>query len=98
VQTCSKCHALSPDTAYQCENCQADLSQYSTQAVTLQRFQDNPRVLHVILNVHDDCCHACLEMQGAYPKDQAPRLPIQGCSHSDGCRCFYQPVLGDIYP
>jgi hypothetical protein len=25
-------------------------------------------------------------------------LPVEGCSHALGCRCFYQPVLDEIYP
>jgi hypothetical protein len=98
VQTCSKCNALSPDAALTCLNCDADLMEYSTRAVVLKRFRDNPRVRHIILAVHDDCCHTCLDMQGAYAKDEVPSLPVEGCSHPDGCRCFYQPELNDIYP
>jgi hypothetical protein len=98
VQTCSKCNALSHDAAIECHNCKADLGEFSTSAVALKRFQVNSRVRHIILNVHDDCCHVCLEMQGAYPKDKAPSLPTLGCTNPEGCRCFYQPVLGDIYP
>jgi hypothetical protein len=98
VQTCSVCNALSPDTATHCANCQADLTELSSAAVALKRFQANPRVRHVILQVMDNCCPTCAAAQGAYPKDQAPRLPVEGCSHELGCRCFYQPELSDIYP
>jgi hypothetical protein len=98
VQTCSVCNAQSPDTATLCENCQADLTRLSLTSVALKRFQDNPRVQHVILSVMDGACPACKELQGAHPKDQAPRLPVEGCSHELGCRCFYQPVLSEIYP
>lgn len=98
MQTCSKCNGLSTDSVTICDNCGADLLVFSTHAVTLQRFRDNPRVRHVILSVHDDCCNVCLEMQGAYSKEEAPSLPVEGCSHQHGCRCFYQPELGDIYP
>jgi hypothetical protein len=27
-----------------------------------------------------------------------PELPVRGCSHKNGCRCFYEPFLTDIYP
>ena len=66
--------------------------------MTLKRFQENPRVLYVRLTVAQDCCPACRQVEGAYPKDQAPKLPVDGCSHGLGCRCFYQPFLDDIYP
>ncbi len=98
MQSCTVCNALSPDTALECVNCHSDLRQFSSTAVALKRFESNPRVRAVILEVHDDGCPACQQYQGSYPKDQAPHLPIEGCSHTDGCRCFYQPVLADIYP
>jgi hypothetical protein len=98
VQTCSRCHSQSPDSASQCSNCQADLHELSTTAVALKRMQANPRVSIVHVAVTYDCCPACRNAEGAYPKDQAPRLPVEGCSHALGCRCFYQPVLTEIYP
>ncbi len=98
MQSCTKCNALSPDTEIYCVNCQADLRQFSATAVALKRFQENPRVRLVIFQAHDDACPACRQYQGSYQKDQAPHLPVEGCSHPDGCRCFYQPVLADIYP
>jgi hypothetical protein len=45
-----------------------------------------------------DACPACLEAAHTYDKDSAPRLPVEGCSHGLGCRCFYQPYLDEIYP
>ncbi len=98
MQNCSVCNALSPDEATHCANCQADLSELSQTAVALKRLQGNPRVQHVILSVMEDGCPACSELQGAYSKDQVPHLPVEGCSHQLGCRCFYQPVLSEIYP
>jgi hypothetical protein len=98
VQICSKCNHQWPDSTILCENCQADLREDSVRAAALKRLQGNPRVNHVILQVADNACPVCYQMQGAYPKDNAPRLPIEGCSHAHGCRCFYQPELNDIYP
>jgi hypothetical protein len=70
----------------------------SETAVALQKFQANSRVQYVRIAVNQDCCPACQAAQGAYPKDQVPTLPIPGCSHALGCRCFYQPFLDDLYP
>jgi hypothetical protein len=98
VQTCSKCAQQSPDTATNCINCQADLSEWSERAVAYKRFMENPRVSYVRVVVYDDCCPACREMKGAYTKEDVPNLPIEGCSHKHGCRCFYQPFLEEIYP
>ena len=64
----------------------------------LKRFRENPRVLYVRIAVAGDCCPACREVQGAYPKDTVPHLPVEGCCHQNGCRCFYQPFLDEIYP
>lgn len=98
MQTCSLCHALSPDQAKHCRNCQADLRQFSTTTVALKRFQENPRVGSVKILTNDCACSYCYEQLGTYSKDRVPRLPHTGCSHPNGCRCFYVPVLTEIYP
>ena len=98
MQNCSLCNAQSSDSASQCSNCQADLKIYSKTSVALQRMQANPRVESLILSVAADACPACQKLQGSYAKEIAPALPVQGCSHANGCRCFYQPVLSEIYP
>jgi hypothetical protein len=98
VQTCSLCHALSPNQARHCTNCQADLSEHSTHAQTLRNFRGNPRVEAVKILTNDEACSYCYEQLGTYPKERVPGLPHLGCSHNNGCRCFYVPVLNDIYP
>jgi hypothetical protein len=98
VQTCSKCQTQAPDSARFCAGCQADLNEWSETAVALKRFQNNPRVEYVLVAVASDCCPACREAQGAYAKNETPRLPVEGCSHEHGCRCFYEPFLVEIYP
>ncbi len=98
MQTCSKCNALSPDEAKNCVNCGANLSEFSTTAVARQRFQINPRVNSVRIIVMHNACPACKEIEGTYQKDALPTLPVEGCSHARGCRCFYQPNLEVIYP
>lgn len=98
MQTCSKCHTQSPDSTKNCIQCGADLSEASETAVALKQLQANPRVIYVRISVAGDCCPACRQAEGAYAKDSAPKLPIEGCSHALGCRCFYQPVLDVIYP
>jgi hypothetical protein len=98
VQICTRCQAQSPDSATQCNTCQADFSEWSSTSAALKRFRENTRVLYVRIAVAGDCCPACREIQGAYPKDSVPHLPVEGCSHQHGCRCFYQPFLDEIYP
>jgi hypothetical protein len=98
VQTCSICNAQSPDLATNCSNCGSDLNEHSTTALAIRRFRANPRVDQVRIEVMDSACPACMEVAGAYSKDEVPRLPVEGCSHMLGCRCFYQPYLNQIYP
>jgi hypothetical protein len=95
MQTCFKCNASSPDNALNCVHCDADLRNYSTTAVALKRFRANTRVKAVRVTVADDACPVCYEALKTYPKDKVPRLPLEGCSHERGCRCFYEPVLSD---
>jgi hypothetical protein len=98
MQTCSQCNTQAADQTQNCPNCQADLREFSIHATTLKRFQQNSRVLTVRVSVNGDACPACQAQQGTYPKHQAPVLPVEGCSGEYGCRCFYEPVLKEIYP
>jgi len=95
MQTCSQCNASSPDDARTCVNCNADLHELSTRAVALKSLRENPRVRAIRVTVADDACPHCYELLRTYPKDQVPGLPHEGCSHENGCRCFYEPVLED---
>jgi hypothetical protein len=70
----------------------------SPQNAALKKFQKNDRVLNVRLMVSGDCCPVCTAYEGTYDKNEAPSLPIEGCSHPKGCRCFYEPLLSTIYP
>jgi hypothetical protein len=98
VQTCSLCNASSSDRASHCINCQADLAEHSVTVQALKRFRANPRVKAVTVANSYNACSYCYEQLGTYPVDQTPPLPHRGCSHANGCRCFYIPVLNDIYP
>jgi hypothetical protein len=98
VQICTKCNSESADTAEKCAKCGANLAEFSATAVALRSFQENDRVNKVVVITHPDCCPACQEHQGIYLKDRAPKLPVEGCSHENGCRCFYQPMLDSIFP
>lgn len=98
MQICSRCNTQSADTELTCPKCGADLLEFSTTARALRKFQENPRVTAVNVVVNSDACPACREIQGTYPKDQVPHLPVEGCSEENGCHCFYQPLLGEIYP
>lgn len=50
-----------------------------------------------ILASHDSC-PVCKAMEGAYEFDEVPELPMVGCSHPNGCRCHYEPVLDRFGP
>lgn len=98
MQTCSVCHAQSFDSISHCTNCDADLAQFSETSIALKRIKENLRISYVRIAVSDNCCPACIEAEGAYAKDEAPFLPVEGCSHNLGCRCYYQPVLETLFP
>jgi hypothetical protein len=98
VQTCTRCSASSPDDAQTCANCKADLSQWSETSVALKQMQANPRVSAIRILIQGDCCPNCRTAFGAYEKDRVPKLPHPGCSHENGCRCFYAPILNQLYP
>jgi hypothetical protein len=70
----------------------------SVLAVVRSRMQANPRVSLIRVSVSHDCCPACAATQGAHPKHNVPVLPVEGCSGAHGCRCFYEPVLNEIFP
>jgi hypothetical protein len=74
------------------------MKEFSTVAVALHKFKENPRVIAINVIVDDDACPVCQQVQGTYPKDQVPQLPVEGCSNPEGCHCFYQPLLENIYP
>jgi hypothetical protein len=98
LRNCTVCGSQSQDTAQVCDNCGADLAVHSATAVALQQLVGNERVLRIRLLVADDACPACRAAEGEFSKDAVPSLPVPGCSHAQGCRCFYQPALAEIYP
>lgn len=98
MRTCTICRAQSPDTAEKCVKCGADLTVHSATAVALRQLRANERVSRVRLIVADDACPACRAAEGEFSKDRVAALPVPGCSHAHGCRCFYEPALVDIYP
>jgi hypothetical protein len=73
-------------------------SEKSDAMKALEKFRKNPRVKNIRLIVSADSCPVCASFEGTYEKEEAPSLPIEGCSHPNGCRCFYEPMLKIIYP
>lgn len=98
MRTCTVCNTKSSDTATICPQCGADLTEKSETAVALASFQANPRVGRIRIIAHADCCPACRAAEGEWTKDDVPALPVEGCAHPLGCRCFYEPKLLDVYP
>jgi hypothetical protein len=98
VQTCGVCDKQSPNEVTICARCGSDLREKSMTALALKKMRANDRVSLVRISVGDECCPACAAVQGAHPKDDVPALPVEGCSHANGCRCFYEPVLTEVFP
>jgi hypothetical protein len=98
MQTCSLCNTRTDDLTTICPGCQADLKTNSVTVVALKQFQENTRVKLIYVSIADDACPTCQQYHGAYEKDSVPNLPIEGCSHKQGCRCFYEPLFDEIYP
>ena len=67
-------------------------------AVAFSACATNDRVSRIRLIVGDDACPSCRQVEAEYTKDKVPNLPTRGCSHTMGCRCFYEPALTEIYP
>ena len=59
MQTCHQCNALSPDSAENCVNCDADLKEFSSSAIARKEFLANDRVSLVRVLVADNSCPAC---------------------------------------
>ena len=98
MRTCGVCNTQAMDSVHTCPRCGADLRANSQTALARARMQKNDRVRLIRIAVAHDCCPACAAVQGAHPKDAAPDLPVEGCSHAHGCRCYYEPVLSEVYP
>jgi hypothetical protein len=67
------------------------------QAEILARLKENLRVSMIRVAAPEECSVG-LSIQGVYSKENAPALPVIGCSRPGGCICTYEPVLNDIYP
>jgi hypothetical protein len=59
----------------------------------LEKIQSGGIATKVRVLANHDCCPVCRRVEGAYDFDDVPELPLEGCSHPLGCRCFYAPVL-----
>jgi len=98
MRTCTVCGKSSPDLTSACPRCGSDLSVVSESARAKSQLESNSRVLRIRVMASGDACPACLGATGEFSKADVPDLPVQGCSHPLGCRCFYEPALDTIYP
>jgi hypothetical protein len=60
---------------------------------TLTRIREGAIATKVRILANHDCCPVCRAHEGAFAFDEVPALPLEGCSHPNGCRCMYAPVL-----
>ncbi len=93
MRTCGICQKQSPDETTVCPRCGANLLEESTTAQALKRLRQDGRIAEIRILADRNCCPTCREKVGVYPAGQVPTLPIEGCSHAQGCRCVYEPVL-----
>ncbi len=68
------------------------------QKTALQKIRAGGIATKVRILAARDSCPVCKSFEGAYEFDDVPELPHEGCSHPDGCRCFYAPVLDRFGP
>jgi hypothetical protein len=67
-------------------------------AAALKRIRDGGIATKARILANHDSCPVCNAMEGAYEFDEVPELPLEGCSHPQGCRCYYAPVLDRFGP
>ena len=72
-----------------------DARRREEQRAALERIR-NGLATRVRILVSSDACPVCRAHEGAYEFDAVPELPLEGCSHPDGCNAVYAPVL-DLY-
>ena len=59
----------------------------------LENIENGGIATKVRILANHDSCPVCRSVEGAYAFGDVPELPLEGCSHPMGCRCFYAPVL-----
>lgn len=59
----------------------------------LEKIESGGIATKVRILANQDCCPVCRRVEGAYDFHEVPELPLEGCSHPLGCRCYYAPVL-----
>ena len=64
----------------------------------LERIRKGGVATKVRILASHDSCPVCTALEGAYSFDDVPALPHEGCSHPQGCRCIYAPVLDRFGP
>jgi hypothetical protein len=57
-------------------------------------FKAKGSIVGVRVLASEDSCPVCRALaEQVYTPDTAPRLPHAGCTHPEGCRCAYSPVM-----
>ena len=61
---------------------------------TLKGYSENEFITRVEIMCQDDSCRACkAAARRTYPLNKAPLIPIDGCTHENGCRCCYTSIV-----
>lgn len=64
----------------------------------LEKIESGGIATKVRILANHDSCPVCRRLEGAYDFKEVPELPLEGCSHPMGCRCYYAPVLDRLGP
>ena len=74
----------------------ADVVKRAEQKKALENIK-NGLATRVRIMANRDCCPACRAAEGAYDFDEAPELPLEGCSRW-GLSLFLCPSAGHVWP
>lgn len=59
----------------------------------LKNYAEMEFVTRVEILCNDDSCRACKAAARKYLIKNAPLIPLNGCTHENGCRCCYSPIV-----
>jgi hypothetical protein len=92
---CPACGAANADYASKCKQCGKTLDNYwRREMAQFTRDYDTGFINAVFIMRRTDSCPECQKLQNLnYMPWELPRLPHEACTHPEGCRCHYMPVM-----
>ncbi|MHB1005262.1 MAG: double zinc ribbon domain-containing protein [Chloroflexota bacterium] len=92
---CPACGTANADYADRCKQCGKTLDNYwRRETAQFTRDYDTGFINSVFIMRRADSCPECQKLQNLnYMPWELPRLPHEACTHPEGCRCTYMPVM-----